>query len=134
MKQVIQTGLVLAALFAGSASAQDWYHDREMRFQGEQWRAHVFEHVRADLDHIGSAVWAAGKERRRLDRTKVELAELQGKLERGGFIDAPELNDVIDSMRKSANDQRLSPRDRDVLGDDLNRLVEFREHRERWKR
>jgi len=37
-------------------------------------------------------------------------------------------------MRKSANDQRLSPRDRDVLHDDLNRLVEYRDHHERWAR
>jgi len=125
---------MLLAFFACNAVAQDWYHDREMRFQGEQWRGHVFEHVRVDLDHIGSAVWAAGRERRRLERTKQELGDLQAKLERGGFIDAPELNDVIDSMRKSANDQRLAPRDRDVLADDLNRLVEYRDHRERWTR
>jgi hypothetical protein len=134
MKQFVTAGFTLLALFAVTAAAQDWYHDREARFQGEQWRAHVFEHVRTDLDHIGSAVWAAGKERRRLDRTKVELGELQAKLETGGFVDRPELNDVIDSMRKSANDQRLSPRDRDVLHDDLNRLVEYRDHHERWAR
>ena len=134
MKQFVTAGFTLLALFAVTAAAQDWYHDREARFQGEQWRAHVFEHVRTDLDHIGSAVWAGGKERRRLDRTKVELGELQAKLETGGFVDRPELNDVIDSMRKSANDQRLSPRDRDVLHDDLNRLVEYRDHHERWAR
>jgi len=62
----------------------------------------------------------------------VELAELQGKLERG-YFDGRELNDVIDSIRKSSNDERLSPRDRDVLRDDLNRLMEYRDHRERWR-
>lgn len=132
MKNVIQAGLILLPFFAFSAVAQDWYHDRELRFQGEQWRVHVFEHVRTDLNHIGSAVWAAGKERRRLDRTKLELAELQGKLETNGSTDRSELNDVIDSIRKSSDDQRLSPQDRDVLHDDLNRLIEYREHRERW--
>ena len=121
----------MLACFTFTALAQDWYHDRDSRFQGEQWRAHVFEHVRTDLDHIGSAVWAAGKERRRLERTRQELGDLQGKLERGRFDDH-ELSDVIDSVRKSANDQRLSPRDRDVLSDDLNRLMDYREHHDHW--
>jgi hypothetical protein len=85
------------------------------------------------LDHLGSAIWASGKERNRLDRTKQELAELQGKLEHGRY-DEHELNDVIDSMRKSANDDRLAPRDRDVLHDDLHRLEDYREHHDHWDR
>jgi hypothetical protein len=57
MKQSFQAGLLIMACFGMQAIAQDWYHDREGRFQGEQWRAHVFEDVRIDLDHIGSAIW-----------------------------------------------------------------------------
>jgi len=116
-----------------NAAAQDWYHDRDDRFRGEEWRGHLFQHVKADLDHIYSAAGAAERERRRLERTKEELAELQVKLENGRY-DEHELNDVIDSMRKSANDDRLAPRDRDVLHDDLNRLREYREHHEHWRR
>jgi len=116
-----------------SAVAQDWYHDRESRFQGEEWRGHVFAEVRTDLDHIGSAVWASGKERARLDRTKEELVELQAKLE-GGLFDEHVLNDVIDSLVKSADDKRLAPRDRDILSDDLNRLRDYRAHHDNWKR
>jgi hypothetical protein len=113
--------------------AQDWYRDREERFRGEQWRGHIFEHVRSDLDHVGSAIWASGKERRRLDRTKQELTELHAKLVQGRY-DERELDDVIDSIVKSANDERLAPRDRDVLHDDLNRLRDYREHHEHWGR
>ena len=131
MKQMIKAGIVMLACFGLTAAAQDWYHDRDTRFRSEQWRGHVFEHVRADLDHIGSAVWASGKERNRLDRTKQELSELQAKLE-GGRYDGGELNDVIDSIQKSANDERLAPRDREVLHDDLNRLRDYREHHEHW--
>ena len=131
MKQSLKAGLLLLTCFAMSAAAQDWYHDRDGRFQGEQWRGRVFEHVREDLDHIGSAVWAAGRERRRLERTKQELAELQGKLADGRY-DNGELNDVIDSIRKSANDERLAPRDRDVLHDDLNRLRDYQENHNHW--
>ena len=131
MKHIFKSGLVLMACFGLSAVAQDWYHDREGRYQGEQWRGHVFEHVRSDLDHVGSAAWASGKERTRLQRTRQELAELQGKMEHGRY-DEGELNDVIDSLKKSANDERLAPRDRDVLNDDLNRLRDYREHHEHW--
>lgn len=131
MKHIIKAGLITLACFAFSAAAQDWYHDRDLRFQGEQWRGHVFEHVRTDLDHIGSAIWASGKERRRLDRTKEELADLQTRLQYNRF-DEHELNDVIDSVTKSANDNRLAPRDRAVLNDDLARLQDYREHHEHW--
>jgi len=119
-------------LIGVTASAQDWYHDRDARFQGEDWRGHVFEHVRVDIDHVGSAIWASGKERNRLERTKQELGDLQMKMEHARY-DEGELNDVIDSMKKSANDTRLSSRDRDVLGDDLNRLRDYRANHDHWK-
>jgi hypothetical protein len=133
MKKTISAGLLVLACCALTAMAQDWYRDREERFRGEQWRGHIFEHVRSDLDHVGSAIWASGKERRRLDRTKQELTELHAKLVQGRY-DERELDDVIDSIVKSANDERLAPRDRDVLHDDLNRLRDYREHHEHWGR
>jgi hypothetical protein len=133
MKKTVSAGLLVLACCALTATAQDWYRDREERFRGEQWRGHIFEHVRSDLDHIGSAIWASGKERRRLDRTKQELTELHEKLVHGRY-DEHELDDVIDSLVKSANDERLAPRDRDVLHDDLNRLRDYREHHEHWNR
>lgn len=133
MKQIVKAGLLVLTCCGLSAAGQDWYHDRDARFRGEQWRGHVFEHVRADLDHIGSAIWASGKERNRLERTRQELAELQGKLEYGRY-DGGELNDVIDSLRKSANDDRLAPRDREILSEDLNRLRDYREHHDHWNR
>ena len=37
------------------------------------------------------------------------------------------LNDVIDSVSKSANDDRLQARDRDILRDDVRRLKEFQD-------
>jgi hypothetical protein len=37
------------------------------------------------------------------------------------------LNDVIDSIAKSSSDDRLAPRDRDVLSDDVKRLKEFQD-------
>ncbi|HEX4168105.1 MAG TPA: hypothetical protein VHZ55_21780 [Bryobacteraceae bacterium] len=132
MKQVITAGLMVLAFFALNAVAQDWYHDREGRYRGEQWRSQVFLQVRSDLDHIWSARRASDKERTRLERTKQELTELQAKLDQGRF-DNGTLNDVIDSIRKSANDDRLAPRDRAVLSDDLNRLKDYQNNHNHWK-
>lgn len=133
MRWTVGVGTILLAAFGFTAAAQDWYHDRDERFRDEHWRAHVFEHVRTDLDHIGSAWRAAERERHRLERTREELADLQAKLDQGRY-DGGELNDVIDSLTKSANDERLSPRDRDVLHDDTNRLMDYREHHDHWAR
>jgi hypothetical protein len=125
MKRTLTAGVIFAAL-AFSAVAQDWYHDREERFRGEEWRQHIFMHVRTDLDHIWSADRAAERERARIERTKEELTRMQADLDQGRW-DNGILNDVIDSIRKSSNDQRLAERDRAVLADDLVRLKEFQD-------
>src|SRR5580658_10446918 len=130
MKQTFTAGLIMAAL-ALSALGQDWYHEREDRFRGEDWRPHIFMHVRTDLEHVWSAVQASDKEQRRLERTKEELTKMQADLDQGQF-DNGLLNDVIDSIRKSSNDDRLAPRDREVLADDLIRLKDYQDHHNHW--
>jgi hypothetical protein len=122
---------IITAAFTFGAAAQDWYHEREGRFRGDRGRTQIFLQVRQDLDHIWSANRAAERERERIQRTKEELTELQMRLDHGQW-DNGIVNDVIDSLRKSANDDRLSPRDRNVLADDANRIHDFqamRNHR-----
>jgi len=131
MKKLILTTMLAAVaflLFGAAAQAQDWYHDRDSRYRGDQWRSHVFADVRSDLNHIWSANHASDKERERLDRTKQELSDLQAKLDHGEW-DNGHVNDVIDSLRKSANDDRLSPRDREILNDDVNRIKDLQDSR-----
>jgi hypothetical protein len=130
MRHIITTGLVIAALAAG-AWAQDWYHERGERYQGEEWRAHIFDNVRTDLEHIWSTFRASDRERARLDKTKEELYKMQADLNQGRF-DNGLLNDVIDSLRKSSNDDRLAPRDREVLSEDLIRLKDYQNNHAHW--
>ena len=124
MRRFLTAGMLLGAL-ALSAAAQDWYHDRDERFRGEDWRPHLFANVRTDLQHVWEGR-ARDKERARLEKTEEELTKMQADLDQTRW-DNGLLNDVIDSIRKSANDERLSPRDRDVLADDLRRLKEFQD-------
>jgi hypothetical protein len=132
MKRNFTAALTLAGLLTLTAGAQDWYHDRDQRFQGQQWKAQVFTEVRTDLDHVWSARNASEKENARLERTKEELTKMQGDLDQGRF-DNGILNDVIDSIRKSADDQRLAPRDRAVLSDDVARLKQYQDNYKHWK-
>ena len=124
MRQILTAGLLLSAMVA-SAAAADWYHDREERYRGEGWRPHLFLHVRTDLEHVWSGR-AADRERDRLARTEQELTTMQADLDQGRW-DNGLLNDVIDSIRKSSNDERLAPRDRNILADDVGRLKEFQD-------
>lgn len=128
----LATASLLFLTSVGFVFAQgDWYHDRESFFHGEQWHAHVFARVHDDLEHIYSAGAAADREQERIQRTKEELVALQAKLDQGVW-DNGTVNDVIDSLRKSANDQRLGPQDREVLGDDAARIHNFQANHNRW--
>jgi hypothetical protein len=121
---------VISAL-ALTAIAQDWYEGRKERFRGEEWRPHIFDYVRTDLEHVWSAAQAKDRERVRLDKTKEELYKMQVDLEQGRF-DNGLLNDVIDSLRKSSNDDLLARPDKEVLADDLVRLKDFQNNHDHW--
>jgi hypothetical protein len=132
MKPIL-TAIAFTATLAMSIVAQDWYHDRTQRFQGEGWRPHLFDYVRTDLEHVWSASAAADRERTRLDKTKEELYKMQTDLEQGR-TDNGILNDVIDSMQKSSNDDKLAVQDREVIADDLIRLKDFQKNPAAWPR
>jgi hypothetical protein len=128
MSRLFKIGPMMAVL-AMTICAQDWYHQREERYRGEGWRSHLFTEVRSDLDHVWSG-HAADKERERLQKTEEELTKMQADLDHGRW-DNGILNDVIDSITKSSNDDRLAARDRGVLSDDVKRLKEFQNEHNR---
>lgn len=141
MKKMFLRSLAGAGLLALSLTANaqdrdrdfDAYHgERDVYFRGE-WRGRLFERVRLDVDHVRAETWPRGGDQNRLGHTIEELNELQGKLARGVF-DRHELDDVIGALAKVVRDNRMSPRDRDILNDDLARMREYREHHEGWGR
>ena len=124
------TSLLLLGL---NGYSQDRPRDYD-RYQGQDndrfYRGRLFERVRTDLDRIEDKTFPFTGDRARLMRTKQELNELQSKLDAGRY-DEREANEVIDALQAVVTENRMRPRDRDILTDDLSRLREFREFRGR---
>ena len=103
-----------------------FYHEREDFYRGE-WRGRLFARVRQDLDYVSGRTFR-GDDRYRLAAVYRELDDLQRDYASGRW-DRRALNDVIQSLERVTDDNRLSPRDRDLLRDDLGRLRDLRDRR-----
>ena len=134
MRNIFLRSSAVAAflILSGTAFAQppDWYAHREERFRGEEWRTHMFAEIREDLDHVQATTFG-GRDEFRLVRTKQELNGLQNDLAAHRYSEA-KLDGVIATMQRVVADNRMSPRERETLNDDLRRLREYREHHENW--
>jgi hypothetical protein len=137
LSSVASAGLLVFSL---SATAQDqprdndsYHSDRDAYFHGDHWRGRLFERVKDDVEHVREITWPGGGDTYRLDKTVSELTELQGKLS-DHVYDERELGDVIETLGRVASYNRMAPRDRDILNDDVSRLREYREHHADWDR
>ncbi len=104
-----------------------YYREREEWYRSENWRERVFERTRQDLEYVARYSFR-GDDQYRLDRTFRELNDLQRDWATGRW-DRRDLQDVIETLGRVVRDNRMSPRDRDMLDDDLNRLREMRDRR-----
>ncbi|HEX6894429.1 MAG TPA: hypothetical protein VF146_04105, partial [Bryobacteraceae bacterium] len=91
----------------------------------------LFQRVREDVEHVRSVTFPLGADQYRLARTLQELDELQDKLARR-YYDERELNEVLQALGGVLRDNRLRPRDRDILSEDLDRMREFRNRHGEW--
>lgn len=123
--------LVAFGMLALAAGAPAQYRDRDDRYGGGyrgrmSYNREPLDRVRADLERAARDMYyLSGGEMRRFNKVRQEIGEFQGKWERGRF-DKGELDDVIGSLQRVVDRNRLQPRDRDLLMDDLGRLREFR--------
>ena len=104
-----------------------FYRDRTEAFRGDAWRARVFQRIREDLEHVRSVTFPIGGDQHRIERATRQLDQLQTLLADGRY-DSRQLDDVVRSLRTVLADNRLLPRDRDILSEDLDRLRDFRSH------
>jgi hypothetical protein len=111
----------------GDRDGDRFYRDREDFYRGRDWRGQLFARVRQDLDYV-SRYSFRGDDRYRLDGTYRQLDDLQRDYASGRW-DRGALSDVIQSLERVVDDNRLAPRDRDLLRDDAGRLRELRDRR-----
>jgi hypothetical protein len=104
-----------------------FYRERDEFYRGGEWRGQLFARIRRDLDYASRDAFR-GDDRSRLDRTYRELDELQRDYASGRW-DREELDDVIRALDRVVDDNRLPPRSRDMLRNDLDRLRDLRERR-----
>jgi hypothetical protein len=142
MKSILLNSLAGAGLlvFSLTATAQDrprdddsYHSDRDARFHDDHWRGRLFEDVREDVEHVRSVTWPGGGDEYRLGATVDELNQLQNKLA-DHVYDERQLDQVIGALSRVVADNRMSPRDRDILNDDISRLRDYREHHADWNR
>jgi hypothetical protein len=142
MKSILLSSVAGAGLlvFSLTAAAQDrdrdpdsYHSDRDAYFHDQQWRGHLFERVKDDVEHVRSVTWPSGGDQYRLERTVDQLNMLQGKLA-SHVYDERDLDDVIGVLSRVVSDNRMAPRDRDILSDDLSRLRDYRDHHADWDR
>jgi len=112
----------------GRRDPEAFYREREGWFRGENWRERFFQRVKDDVEYVQSNTFPFGSDQYRLARTKQELDELQQQYASGRW-DERELDDVVRALREVVRDNRMSPRDRDLLEDDLRRIEELRARR-----
>lgn len=122
--------LLVFGMTTGMAQEPNWYQQRHDFFQGDQWKAHLFQRVRDDLDRVQTNSFP-GRDEFRITRTKDVLGDLQNKMAEGRY-DQPQLDEVISGVQRIVNSNRLSDQDRTMLVDDLARLRDYRAHHENW--
>jgi hypothetical protein len=133
-----RTAIVSAFLLCGYASMQaapqdeEWYHNREMFYHSQDWKMHMFDRVRDDLNRVQTMDFH-GNDEFRLNEAQASLTRLQSKVATHEY-DEPQLDEVIATINRCVEDNRLSPRDREMLTDDLARLRDFRANHEEWWR
>jgi hypothetical protein len=123
-------------LFGTSGFAQDRDRDNDRYYQQNRdegwWQGHLFQRVREDLDHIQQVTPKLSTDQYRLVVVKKDLDDLQGKMESKTY-DKAALDRTITAVERVMNDNTLTARDRTMLGDDLRRLREFREHHDGYR-
>ena len=114
-------GVTLVAGFAATAQERDHYRN---------WGREAMEQVRDDLNRAARDIgYLSEEESRRFRRVREAIFEFQRDWEQGRF-DREALNDAIRNLQGVIERNRLQPRDRDYLTEDVARLRRIRERYE----
>lgn len=131
MRNTSLVTVVAAAICLFTTSANAQYRNDDRRYSGysdDRYRGgrEPLDRVRTDLERAARDMrYLSRDDMKRIGKVRDEIGEFQRKWERGRF-DRGELDDVINSLQKVVGRNRLHPRDRDLLLNDLAQLRDFR--------
>src|SRR3954452_24276210 len=116
MQRIVNGALTIGALviFGTLANAQ---YGREGSYEPRSVSALV-DQVHDDLNRSYEGWRFTSGDRKRLDHAEHDLRDFAKKWYRGRF-DKGELDEAIESIQHVVDDNRMDPRDRDALYDDL---------------
>jgi hypothetical protein len=128
MRRMLFLFPIASTLLAVSAFAQ---YDRPYGDRGyaRQDRA-LFDRVRVDLDRASAYPYASRGDRKRFDEARRELFDFESRFDQGRY-EKHELDEAIDRVQRVVSENSLDPRDRGALADDLRRMRDYREFRNR---
>jgi hypothetical protein len=90
----------------------------------------MFDKARMDLEHASAYPYASPADRKRFDEARGKLFDFEIRFDQGRY-DKHELDGAIDRIQHVVNSNSLDPRDRGALSDDLRRMRDYREFRNR---
>ena len=108
----------------------DYYRsrDRNDRYGYGRYNGSLIRQVMSDVDRAASRAYLDGHEAKHFNEAIQRLQEFQSRWGRGNF-DTGRLDKAIDNIKHLVNADRVHPRDRDILSQDLSALREFRSGR-----
>ncbi|HZL57322.1 MAG TPA: hypothetical protein VFC21_09585 [Bryobacteraceae bacterium] len=132
MRRTIRTlipTLAIAGLAACQAFAQQYdrpYGDRDYARQDRS----LFDRARADLDRASNYQYSSRADRKRFDEARRDLFDFAARFEQGRY-EKHELDHAIDRVENVVSHNSLNPRDRGALDEDLRRMRDYRNFRDR---
>jgi len=134
VKTLVGSGLLALGLTASAQYRGDYGYRGDAPYNNNGYERYDYRYgrepldrVRADLDRAAAGMgYLSRGELGRFNHARDEIREFQEKWNRGRF-DRGELNDVISSLQRVVDSNRLRYEDRDILYNDLARLREIRD-------
>jgi len=130
MPRLFTTLSIASTLLAVSAFGQNAY-DRPYgdRDSARQDRA-LFDRARMDLDRASAYPYASRADRKRFDEARRELFDFESRFDQGRY-EKHHLDQAIDRLQRVVSSNSLDARNRGSLGEDLRRMRDYREFRNR---
>jgi len=138
MSQLLIKSICSGLLLCGLTVAQQYPPRADDRYREDRDRtdtrdpAAFMERIRADLDRAQSTASPFSDDGYRIDRVRDQMSDFQRRLDAGTY-DSRQVNEMIVSLQRVVDNNRVYDRVRESLIDDLARLRDLRARYEGWR-